>query len=572
MGKTGVVTAFLLLLILFAETPSLAKIDYSLGGSTIGRETVISTADGFHGPHSAWFSIKPDDNPNIAKRKDRYARAYLTMKDLMPLDDIDLLSMWIKPEKGDGRLELQLYLDGDGDGKCETTHSEKDVKLSTAKISWSSIGLMPDMWNELDAFDLLFNSDGKGKGNDHKGMSLDDYKEIFHGMKVVKFWIRIYNGAGETAAYIDYIRVGPQLISFEPLETEDIKKAAKSVAAGSKITYTITYGNPFDEPIDLKVVEKYDPLTLFLEAFPIPDAETNNIWTIHQLPPGIYGQIKVTLVTIKPKIDAEIGGTVSGEGYASVHRAFSTERDSYPVTNHVDIFSNKINLTDEVTTIVKHAVGSSLEFSEHGSGSYYSSELLSYTSSRIFMDQDLRTVYTPRTISLPGMELKANTSWSARRLCQNDLKEGLLSERYHEAKMLDLSGSAGTYTTKSWLETRSRFIGMVQFETRWRGSRTIDMFAGNFTVSNRAWGIYENKRKYPDKSWLDCCIVDNPYYEMIEENDDQEYENETELEGNTTTIDDDDVIENSDIYEDLMLERSEDDIEVTGEDGEGKFA
>ncbi len=537
MSRTAILVASIVILFSIVFVASSANVDYSLGGSTKGRTSVLSTNDGFHGSHSAYLSVVADDNPNVKKRSERYARVYATPDETMPVEDLDQLSMWIKPISGNGKIKIDIYLDGDGDGKCDTTHSQKDVKLSTDKIAWSDLGMENGSWNEMDAFDLAYDTTTKDQNSKYKDTSLGEYRDLLKGMTVVKVWIRIYDGKNGMSAYVDYLKMGSFVISFEPLEEEETKKGPRSVSAGSKIKYTITYGNIFDEPIDLKVVENYDSRTLFLEASPAPDPGSDNVWTISQLPPGEYGQIKVTMVTSKPKIDAEISGEVSGEGYADVKRAFSTERDGYLVTNKVDIYSDKINISAQTTTTVKPAEGNSIAFNEHGSGQYRSSESLGFTSSRLFMEQEMRAVQGASTISLYKSPLKYNASWYATHMVKNDVKKNFLSEKYLTARRISYSGSAGLTTTKSWMEGSSNFSGLAQYGSVWRNSETYGMLAGDFTVSSDIWGSYQNKTRYPSKDWLGCCLEqDNEslieYFTWSEEDDDYENEtddNETEL-------------------------------------------
>lgn len=95
--------------------------------------------------------------------------------------------MWIDPAAGKGDLALTIYLDGDGDNKY-SSKSKADARLYTAKASWDKMGLVPGQWNELDAFDQVFQ-----KTNDKtlKG-SLSSIKNAMKGKRITKVSITLY--------------------------------------------------------------------------------------------------------------------------------------------------------------------------------------------------------------------------------------------------------------------------------------------------------------------------------------------------------------------------------------------
>lgn len=130
-------------------------------------------------------------------------------------------------------------------------------------------------------------------------------------------------------------------------------------------------------PLDIKGDENYDPRTAFMEASIPPDPGTTNVWTIKQVPPGVFGQIKIKVKALKPKVEADISGHVEGDGYTAVRRVFSTGLEPYQISNSVTISSDVFNLTGSTTTAVRSALGSSVEFNEHGAGLYRSTEALS---------------------------------------------------------------------------------------------------------------------------------------------------------------------------------------------------
>lgn len=82
-------------------------------------------------------------------------------------------------------------------------------------------------------------------------------------------------------------------------------------------------------PIDLVVVDQYDPGVVFLEADPAHEAGTNDVWTFKSLPFREYGQIKILVRPHKLACKSEISGSVSGNGLASVSHTMSTDQPGY---------------------------------------------------------------------------------------------------------------------------------------------------------------------------------------------------------------------------------------------------
>jgi len=242
---------------------SLRKLTYSLGS--------LSTEENFHGTNSAKLSIY---------NKDRFARIYIDLDDPLPLQDLDQFSMWIRPQSGCGSLQIEIYLDD-------------NTKILSLKKSWAEMDMSYSQWNELDGFDLNYVGSG----------SLDDIKNQLKDKRITKIYITLYNtntDGLETTAFIDYIKIGDEIISFEPLEKEDVKDGPSSASPGGLMTYTITYGNNGIEPVDLIVKEDYDPQTVFVVSYPTPDPGTFDTWTFLHLPPGAHGQIVIKMRTRKP--------------------------------------------------------------------------------------------------------------------------------------------------------------------------------------------------------------------------------------------------------------------------------
>ena len=491
---------FLLILFIFSQiwifnACCLTNLDYHLSKSKYA-EASISDQMGFHGSNSASLSVV---------NKGTYSRVSIYLDDPMPLEDLDLLSMWINPQLGNGKIQLDLLLDGDGSDSYDSKNSQ-DARVRSISKSWSDLGMSHSQWNELDGFDLDFEKYGD---KSVPISDLDDFRNRMKGMGVVRIYITLYKDPTmpETTAFIDYIKIGDEIISFEPLEEEDIKDGPTTATPGGQITYTLTYGNNQMEPTDLVVSEEYDPRTVFVDASPEPDAGTNNIWTFRNLPPGKHGQIKIIMRTVKPAVKANIDSNIHGKGLTSTRGSISTNFDGYPVTNSVKISAGEFNFTDSVTTIIKPIVGSSLVFGEHGSGSYQAEELLDYNSVSISAKRDISASFSPCRVNLSRHSIPLEESWSAGLLAENDYRDLVWSDRYFEANQLNLSYKTSLGKTLSYLETSGQISGIADRSFKWPGGVTDLRLDGNFTLqSNARWKkASKSPSSLPSKDELECC-------------------------------------------------------------------
>ena len=458
---------------------SLRKLKYSEGS--------LSAEESFHGANSAKLSVND---------KDKYARVYIDLDDPLPLQDLDQLSMWIHPQSGSGSLQLEIYLDGNGDDRYSS--NPQDAKILSLKKDWTEMDMSYSQWNELDGFDLEYGSSG----------SLDDFKDKLKGKRVVKIYITVYNknkDGLETTAFIDYIKIAGEVISFEPLEEEEIKDGPASATPGGLMTYIITYGNNELQPADLIVKEDYDPRTVFIESYPSPDPGTTNTWTFPSLPPGTYGQITIKMKSIKPAARASIDGYVSGRGLTSTEGMLSTEFESYTVTNNVHVTAGEFNFSASATTKIRPIVGSALQYSEHGSGDYQAEEKLTYNSASISAERNILVRSSPVFVNLTRNTIPLGGEWFALLRAENDYRDIFWSDRYYEAKSLNLSYRAQLGKTLSYLETTGRFMGLADRTAYWPGGFADTHLAGNFTLQGKARWKWANRTVSPEKEGLECC-------------------------------------------------------------------
>ncbi|MFZ2471615.1 MAG: hypothetical protein WAW52_06690 [Methanothrix sp.] len=482
---------------IFSST-SITDLDYRLI-KLKDADASVSAIQSFHGSSSAELSINSEGN---------YARIYIYLDPPLPLEDLDQLSMWIYPQSGDGAVQVELYFDGDGDDSYDSKNLQ-DARILSQKESCSDIGMSNNTWNELDGFDLEYE---KYKDEEFLPTSLDDCKSRLEGKKIVKIYITIYKDskASDTSAFIDYIKIGDEVISFEPLEKEDVKDGPSSATPGGLMTYTITYGNNQLEPVDLIVKEDYDPQTVFIESYPSPDPGTTNTWTFPNLPPGAHGQIVIKMRTRKPAARASIDGRVSGKGLASTEGMLSTEFESYLVTNNVLILAGEFNLSASVTTRIRPIIGSTLAFGEHGTGDYQAEEKLTYNSVSISAERNILAGFFPVFVNLSRNSIPLRGNWSAKLRAENDYRDIRWSDRYYGAKSLNLSYQTQLGKTLSYLETNSRVLGLADRTAYWPGGFTDTHLAGDFALAGKARWKWANKTVSPEKEWLECiCPIDD---------------------------------------------------------------
>ena len=488
---------FIIIIIIFSQigifsSTCLTDLDYHLSKLKYA-DASVSARQSFHGGSSAELSVDSKGN---------YARIYIYLDPPLPLEDLDQLSMWIYPQSGDGTVQVELYFDGDEDDGYDSKNLQ-DARLLSQKKSCSEVGMSNHTWNELDGFDLEYE---KYKDKDFLPGSLDDCKSRLDGKRIVKIYITIYKDSkvSDTSAFIDYIKIGDEIISFEPLEEEDVKDGPSSATPGGLMTYTITYGNNELEPADLIVKEDYDPRTVFIESYPPPDPGTTNIWTFPNLAPGAHGQIVIKMRSRKPAARASIDGHVSGKGFASTEGMLSTEFDSYLVTNNVHITAGEFNFSASATTRIRPIIGSVLQYGEHGAGDYQAEEQLTYNSVSINAERNILTGFSPAFVNLSRNCIPLRGEWSAKLRAENDYRDIRWSDRYYEAKSLNLSYRAQLGKTLSYLETTAQVLGLADRNAQWPGGFTDTHLAGNFTLAGKARWKWANRTVSPEKEWLEC--------------------------------------------------------------------
>ncbi|MGB3457791.1 MAG: NosD domain-containing protein, partial [Halobacteriota archaeon] len=222
-----------------------------------------------------------------------------------------------------------------------------------------------------------------------------------------------------------------------------IEKSCKSTTSlGKTVTYTIKYSNPGEVDLtNVVITENYPDDLTFKSAVPAPDPGTNNKWTIGTLPADESGKI-----TIKMKVPASMSdlsytesGSVSGEGIVMISKELSTKVEPFDLENIVTISGSygATNVSATATAITTVSVsGSSLEITEHGSGTYESEEELSVSPEKmgIKFDKTTNAEYRPTTFNCSdGFVMEVPSKWSQDICIKNYVKKSAIHKTITEA-------------------------------------------------------------------------------------------------------------------------------------------
>lgn len=471
--------AVILILLLVGAAGAITDADYSITRSKNSAAEISGM--GYHGTHSARLSVYPGGSSKSVPVTISPTR----------IDALDTLNLWLHPASNRGSIELEVMLDGDGDGKSSTSDPD-DASILIGMASWGDgrwldTGGNSNGWREFDASESSLSIKSRDSQKSRKGITWSEAQEILRGMDVVKVYIRLrgatkYEGV---SCYVDYIRIAGEVISFEPMERDPIKKAKQSsISPGSTITYTITYGNNLEVPSDIVIREFYDQRTLFLEAYPPPDPGTTNVWTIRGLGPGEHGKITVKVKTLKGSCTAGIDGSVVGVGYASVYRRLSTEREAYYVTNSVHIAGGGLNRSASATTKVRSQSGFVLEFAEHGSGSYASHENTDYSATSIVFRSESLANRSAVTLNLSMRAVDYNSTWGLSWSCENQKLKSYMRERYY-GDFINLSSTGIMRSTRSTFESAGSIDGIADLRYMSGGSEVGTRLYGSFRLGSK---------------------------------------------------------------------------------------
>ena len=299
-----------------------------------------------------------------------------------------------------------------------------------------------------------------------------------------------------------------------------IEKTCSSTASlGKTLTYTITYSNNGGTNLtNVVIIEDYPDALTFDSADPAPDCGTNNKWTLGTLKPGESGTI-----TIKMKVPASMSdlyysesGNVAGKGIVIISKDLSTVQEPYELENVVTISGTyegtDVSATASAMTTVS-VPGSSLELTEHGSGTYESEEELSLSleDGRIYFDKDTKAEYSPTTFNCSdGFVMEVPSKWSQDICSKNYAKKTAIHKSITEATYIDDNTRINTYNNVYTMDFDSSFDGYLHVD-KWTTSKpkepkvaaTSEHYIGEFVITD--W----------DES-ADKCVVEGVGYVIVD--------------------------------------------------------
>jgi uncharacterized repeat protein (TIGR01451 family) len=282
-----------------------------------------------------------------------------------------------------------------------------------------------------------------------------------------------------------------------------IEKSCKSstVSLGGTVTYTIEYSNSGGTKLtNVVITENYPAGLTFSSAVPAPDPGTNNTWTIGDLAPDQSGKI-----TIKMKVPAstsdlsyEESGSVSGEGIVMISKELSTKVKPYNLKNVVTIsgFDNamKVSATASAITTVS-ASGSSLEITEHGSGTYESEEKssLSLENGGIRFNKYTNASYSPTTFKCSdGFVAEVPSKWSQDICSKSYAKNSAIHKKITGATYLRDLTTGKADNTGCTMYIGSSFVGYLHVDRKAKDAATSEHYIGDFDLE---WELGEEKVK-----------------------------------------------------------------------------
>jgi uncharacterized repeat protein (TIGR01451 family) len=224
------------------------------------------------------------------------------------------------------------------------------------------------------------------------------------------------------------------------------KSCTSTVSLGGTVEYTIKYYNHGGVDLtDVVITENYPKILTFISAVPAPDSGTNNKWTIGTLPVDGLGKITIKMKVPDSTLDLSYteSGSVSGEGIVMISKELSTKVEPFDLENIVTISGSygEINVSATASAITTVSVsGSSLEITEHGSGTYESEEELSVSSKnlRINFNKTTNAEYSPTTFKCSdGFVMEVPSKWSQDICIKNYVKKSAIHKTITEATYMN---------------------------------------------------------------------------------------------------------------------------------------
>jgi len=271
------------------------------------------------------------------------------------------------------------------------------------------------------------------------------------------------------------------------------KSCASTVSLGGTVTYTITYSNLGETNLtNVVITENYPDGLTFISADPAPDSGTNNKWTIGTLRAGESGKITIKMKVPDSTLDLSYteNGSVAGEGIVIISKEMSTVQKPYKLENIVTISGSyketKVSATASAITTVS-ASGSSLEITEHGSGTYESEEesSLSLEDGGIHFDKTTKAEYSPTTFKCSdGFVMEVPSKWS-QDICIHNYAKGIaIHKTITAATTLEDETKIDTKNNGYSMKFDSKFLGYLHVGKKTKVAATSEHYIGEFEITS----------------------------------------------------------------------------------------
>ena len=232
----------------------------------------------------------------------------------------------------------------------------------------------------------------------------------------------------------------------EPIAPKaSLTKSASSnvVSPGGTLTYTITYANLADTPLqEVVITESYPSGATFLSASPAPDSGTDNRWTIGTLPGHASGTITIDVkAPEETKIKFDMDQSAKGVGFVNTYRNLNTGREPQTFTNQVSMTAHGLTGVTAVSKVtISGEEGTKLALRESGSGTYAREEQLQYLhENRSIKDvSNLSVSYLAANFQLPGnRSIGYNSKWTEMEKAKNYITSESVEESYRYASKIN---------------------------------------------------------------------------------------------------------------------------------------
>jgi uncharacterized repeat protein (TIGR01451 family) len=250
-----------------------------------------------------------------------------------------------------------------------------------------------------------------------------------------------------------------------PAEVQIIKTAGMdTVVPGGTVSYNITYWNPGEIQLtDVVITDNYPAGMTFVSASPLPDAGTDNRWTVGTLPVGASGRINVLLQAPESQNLTFIGQeSAKGTGFVNIYRGTNTGQGAVSLTNVATLSCAEVGTISSSASVRVDDRGTILKQTEHGSGPYSREELTEVLTGNktIRVNSSLSARHAPTSFRLPhGQSISFSSMWSEADLARNERTGASLRERYMYASSIDKEGSILMDENGSTLATDTHFQG-----------------------------------------------------------------------------------------------------------------